>query len=144
MKPLETILDTNVLIASLRSGRGASFELLRLVGDERWRLHLSTALLLEYELAVSANVRFWFSPERLALQALVNESQRHVTGAVRVKLYKGNIMVTGRKSPVSLYNPHIARMEADPSKAYNQDDATGFIRLNALRLKVAAKVQKKR
>ena len=63
---------------------------------------------------------------------------------VRVKLYKGNLMVAGRKSPVSLYNPHIATMEADPTKAYNQDDATGFIRLNALRLKVAAKVQRKR
>jgi argininosuccinate synthase len=86
---------------------------------------------------------YWFAPERLALQALVTESQRNVTGTVRVKLYKGNIMVSGRKSPVSLYNPHIATMEADPSKAYNQDDATGFIRLNALRLKVGAKFQKK-
>ncbi len=71
------------------------------------------------------------------------ESQKNVTGTVRVKLYKGNIMVAGRKSPVSLYNPHIATMEADPTKAYNQDDATGFIRLNGLRLKVAAKVQTK-
>jgi len=73
-----------------------------------------------------------------------DESQKNVTGTVRVKLYKGNIMVAGRKSPVSLYNPHIATMEADPTKAYNQDDATGFIRLNALRLKVAAKVQRKK
>ena len=87
---------------------------------------------------------FWFSPERLALQALVTESQKNVTGTVRVKLYKGNLMVSGRKSPVSLYNPHIATMEADPTKAYNQDDATGFIRLNALRLKVAAKVHGKK
>jgi argininosuccinate synthase len=87
---------------------------------------------------------FWFAPERLALQAYVTESQKNVTGTVRVKLYKGNIMVAGRKSPVSLYNPHIATMEADPTKAYNQDDATGFIRLNALRLKVAAKVQRKK
>ena len=55
-----------------------------------------------------------------------------------------NILVAGRKSPVSLYNPHIATMEADPTKAYNQDDATGFIRLNALRLKVAAKVHKRK
>jgi argininosuccinate synthase len=54
-----------------------------------------------------------------------------------------DIIAAGRKSPVSLYNPHIATMEADPTKAYNQDDATGFIRLNALRLKVAAKVHKK-
>jgi argininosuccinate synthase len=63
------------------------------------------------------------------------------TSTVRVKLYKGNIMCAGRKSPISLYNPAIATMEADPTKAYNQDDATGFIRLNALRLKVAARVQ---
>ena len=87
---------------------------------------------------------YWFAPERLALQALVTQSQKNVTGTVRVKLYKGNIMVAGRKSPVSLYNPHIATMETDPTKAYNQDDATGFIRLNALRLKVAAKVQRRK
>ncbi len=86
---------------------------------------------------------FWFSPERLMLQAAVDESQRHVTGTVRLKLYKGNIMTAGRKSPVSLYNPNMATMEGDPTKAYNQDDATGFIRLNALRLKVAAGVHGK-
>jgi argininosuccinate synthase len=74
----------------------------------------------------------------------VTESQKNITGTVRVKLYKGNIMCSGRKSPVSLYNPAIATMEADPTKAYNQDDATGFIRLNALRLKVAARVQRKK
>jgi argininosuccinate synthase len=61
-----------------------------------------------------------------------------------VKLYKGGLYVAGRRSKLSLYNPHIATMEADPTKAYNQDDATGFIRLNALRLKVAAKVQRKK
>jgi len=83
---------------------------------------------------------FWFAPEREALQAYVEESQKNVTGTVRVKLYKGNIMVAGRKSPVSLYNPHIATMEADPTKAYNQDDATGFIRLNGLRLRVNSTV----
>lgn len=83
---------------------------------------------------------FWYAPERLALQAYVEESQKNVTGTVRVKLYKGGMYASGRKSPVSLYNPHIATMEADPTKAYNQDDATGFIRLNGLRLKVSAKV----
>jgi argininosuccinate synthase len=83
---------------------------------------------------------FWFAPEREAIQALVTESQKNVTGVVRVKLYKGNTIVAGRKSPVSLYNPDIATMEADPTQAYNQSDATGFIALNALRLKVAAKV----
>lgn len=84
---------------------------------------------------------FWFAPEREALQALVTESQKNVTGKVRLKLYKGNIIAAGRKSPVSLYNPHIATMEADAG-AYNQDDATGFIRLNGLRLKVGAKVHR--
>jgi argininosuccinate synthase len=58
-----------------------------------------------------------------------------------VKLYKGNVMVAGRKSPLSLYNPKIATMEADPTKAYDQSDATGFIRLQGLRLKVAARAQ---
>ena len=57
-----------------------------------------------------------------------------------MKLYKGNLMVTGRRSPVSLYQPAIATMEADPSKAYDQGDATGFIRLSGLRLRVAAAV----
>jgi len=83
---------------------------------------------------------FWFAPERLALQALVTESQKNVTGTVRLKLYKGNVIGAGVKSPVSLYNPNIATMEADPTQAYNQNDATGFIRLNALRLKVSSGV----
>ena len=83
---------------------------------------------------------FWYAPERELLQALITESQKNVTGTVRLKLYKGNIITAGRKSPISLYNPHIATMEADPTQAYNQDDATGFIRLNGLRLKVAAQV----
>ncbi len=78
---------------------------------------------------------FWFSPEREALQALVTETQRNVTGLVRLKLYKGNIIVAGRKSPKSLYDPKIVTMEGEKS-GYNQDDATGFIRLNALRLRV--------
>ena len=61
------------------------------------------------------------------------------TGVVRLKLYKGNLITAGRKSPVSLYNPHSATMEADPTQAYNQTDATGFIALNALRLKASAR-----
>jgi argininosuccinate synthase len=105
---------------------------------DREVMHQRDALIPKYaELVYNG---FWYAPERLALQAYVTESQKNVSGTVRVKLYKGNIMVSGRKSAVSLYNPHIATMEADPTKAYNQDDATGFIRLNALRLKVAAKV----
>jgi len=109
---------------------------------DREVMHLRDSLIPRYGELVYYG--YWFSPERLALQALVTESQRNVTGTVRVKLYKGNIMVAGRKSPVSLYNPAIATMEADPTKAYDQGDATGFIRLNALRLKVAAKVQRRR
>ncbi len=109
---------------------------------DREVMHLRDSLIPKY--AELVYYGFWFSPERLALQALVTESQKNVTGTIKVKLYKGNIMTSGRKSPVSLYNPHIATMEADPTKAYNQDDATGFIRLNALRLKVAAQVHRKK
>jgi len=109
---------------------------------DREVMHLRDSLIPKYSELVYYG--FWFSPERLALQAFVSESQKNVIGTVRVKLYKGNIMVAGRKSPVSLYNPRIATMEADPTKAYNQDDATGFIRLNALRLKVAARVQREK
>ncbi len=107
--------------------------------NKREVMHLRDSLLPRY--AELVYYGYWFSPERLALQAFVTESQKNVTGTVRVKLYKGNIMISGRKSPVSLYHPAIATMEADPTQAYNQDDATGFIRLNALRLKVAAKVR---
>ena len=109
---------------------------------DREVMHLRDSLIPKYSTLVYNG--FWFAPERLALQALVTESQKDVTGTVRVKLYKGNIICAGRKSPVSLYNPHIATMEADPTKAYNQDDATGFIRLNGLRLKVAAQVHGKK
>ena len=105
---------------------------------DREVMHLRDSLVPRYGELVYYG--YWFAPERLALQAFITESQKNVTGTVRLKLYKGNLIVAGRKSPVSLYNPAIATMEADPTKAYNQDDATGFIRLNALRLKVAAKV----
>ena len=108
---------------------------------DREVMHLRDGLIPKYSTLVYNG--FWFAPEREAIQALVAESQKHVTGTVRVKLYKGGIHAAGRKSPLSLYNPHIATMEADPTQAYNQDDATGFIRLNGLRLKVAAGVHKK-
>ena len=109
---------------------------------DRETMHLRDGLIPRYAEMVYNG--FWFAPERLALQALVEQTQKHVTGTVRVKLYKGNLYVAGRKSRVSLYNPQIATMDADPTKAYNQDDATGFIRLNALRLKVASKVHGKK
>ena len=105
---------------------------------DREVMHLRDSLIPKYaELVYNG---FWYAPERLAIQALVTESQRNVTGTVRVKLYKGGIYAAGRKSPVSMYNPHIATMEADPTQAYNQDDATGFIRLNGLRLRVNSQV----
>jgi argininosuccinate synthase len=105
---------------------------------DREVMHLRDSLISKYSSLVYNG--FWFAPERIAIQALVNESQKNVTGTVRLKLYKGNIMAAGLRSPVSLYNPHIATMEADPTKAYDQGDATGFIRLNALRLKVSSGV----
>ena len=106
---------------------------------DREVMHLRDSLIPQYSTLVYNG--FWFAPEREALQALVAETQKNVTGTVRLKLYKGNIITAGRKSPLSLYNPEIATMEADPTKAYNQNDATGFIALNALRLKVAARVR---
>ena len=106
---------------------------------DREVMHLRDSLIPKYSELVYNG--FWFSPDREAIQALVEESQKNVSGVVRVKLYKGNIMTAGLKSPLSLYNSHIASMEGDPADAYNQDDATGFIRLNGLRLRVAAQVR---
>jgi argininosuccinate synthase len=103
---------------------------------DREVMHLRDSLIPKYSALVYNG--FWFSPEREALQALVTETQRDVTGVVRLKLYKGNIIVAGRKSPKSLYDPQIATMEATGPSNYDQSDATGFIRLNALRLKVRA------
>ncbi|MDQ6810249.1 MAG: argininosuccinate synthase [Verrucomicrobiota bacterium] len=103
---------------------------------DREVMHLRDSLIPKYSTLVYNG--FWFAPEREALQAFVAETQRNVTGVVRLKLYKGNIIVAGRKSPNSLYDPTIATMEGVAADTYNQSDATGFIRLNALRLKVGA------
>ena len=105
---------------------------------DREVMHLRDSLIPKYSSIVYNG--FWFAPERLAIQALVDESQKHVTGTVRLKLYKGNVLGAGVQSPLSLYNPDMATMEADPTQAYDQNDATGFIHLNALRLKVASGV----
>ena len=107
---------------------------------DREVMHLRDSLIPRYSELVYYG--FWFSPEREALQALVTESQKNVTGTVKLKLYKGNVITAGRKSPVSLYNPYVATMEADQG-AYNQSDATGFIHLNALRLRTRASVSKR-
>ena len=108
---------------------------------DREVMHLRDSLIPKYSTLVYNG--FWFAPERQALQALVTETQRDVAGVVRLKLYKGNIIAAGRKSPKSLYDPHIATMEGSGADAYNQSDATGFIRLNALRLKVRAAIADK-
>jgi argininosuccinate synthase len=82
---------------------------------------------------------YWFSPERLMLQALIDQSQQRVTGTVRLKLYKGNVIVEGRKSPYSLYSQQHVTFEEDA--VYNQRDAEGFIKLNALRLRLAGNIK---
>jgi argininosuccinate synthase len=85
---------------------------------------------------------YWFSPERELLQKLIDKSQRPVNGNVRRKLYKGTVMTVGRSSKNSLFDPAIATFEDDKG-AYDQADAAGFIRLNALRMRIAAKRRKR-
>ncbi|MDD4539546.1 MAG: argininosuccinate synthase [Lentisphaeria bacterium] len=101
---------------------------------DREVMHLRDQLIPQYSTMVYNG--FWFAPEREFLQAAITESQKRVTGEVRCKLYKGNCFVVGRRSPYTLYDPEIVTFEAD--SVYNQSDATGFIKLNALRLRVAA------
>jgi argininosuccinate synthase len=103
---------------------------------DREVMHLRDSLIPKYAQLVYNG--FWFAPEREALQTLVDASQESVSGEVRLKLYKGNIVTAGRRSPQSLYREDVATMEGGAEHAYNQDDATGFIRLNALRLKSEA------
>jgi len=101
---------------------------------DREALHLRDALISRYAEMVYNG--YWFSPERDMLQALVDQAQKNVNGTVRLKLYKGNCMVVGRKSNMSLYSEDFATFEGD--EVYNQKDAEGFIRLNGLRLKIAS------
>jgi argininosuccinate synthase len=99
---------------------------------DRGAAHLKDELMPRYaELVYNG---FWFSPEREMLQAAVDESQKYVTGTVRLKLFKGSASVVGRKSPVSLYSEQHVTFEADT--VYDQRDAEGFIKLNALRLRL--------
>jgi argininosuccinate synthase len=104
---------------------------------DRESMHIRDSLIPKYAQLVYNG--FWFAPEREAIQALVTETQKTVSGEVRVKLYKGNIMNAGRRSVHSMYSEAIATMEGGQEAAYNQDDATGFIALNALRLKASAR-----
>jgi argininosuccinate synthase len=103
---------------------------------DREAMHLKDSLMPRY--AELVYYGFWFSPEREMLQALVDKSQEHVEGEVRLKLYKGNVMVIGRESPKSLYSDKIVTFE-DDAGAYDQKDAQGFIKLNALRLRLLGK-----
>ncbi len=108
---------------------------------DRGAAHLKDDLMPRYaELIYNG---FWFSPEREMLQAAIDHSQQHVEGKVRLKLYKGNVMVTGRQSDKSLYSEALVTFEDDHG-AYDQKDAAGFIRLNALRLRTLAARNRKR
>ncbi len=107
---------------------------------DREAAHLKDSLMPRYaELIYNG---FWFSPERRMLQAAIDESQRSVSGRVRLKLYKGNVSVIGRESPNSLYSARVVTFEDDQG-AYNQVDAQGFIKLQALRLRLGAAVGRK-
>ena len=106
---------------------------------DRELMHLRDSLIPKYAQLVYNG--FWYAPEREALQALIDHSQQSVSGTVRLKLYKGNITTVGRKSPYSLYDEKVASMEGVASD-YNPDDATGFIHLQALRLRARSKAHK--
>jgi argininosuccinate synthase len=100
---------------------------------DRGAAHLKDELMPRYaELVYNG---FWFAPERAMLQALIDTSQEHVAGTVRLKLYKGHVRVVGRKSPHSLYS--LAHVTFEQDQVYDQRDAEGFIKLNALRLRLA-------
>ncbi len=101
---------------------------------DRGAAHLKDEIMPRY--AELIYYGFWYSPEREMLQALIDKSQEHVEGTVRLKLYKGNVIVAGRKSPKSLYSLRHVTFEEDAG-AYDQRDAEGFIKLNALRLRLA-------
>ena len=103
---------------------------------DRGAMHLKDSIMPTYaELIYNG---FWFAPEREMLQALIDKSQALVTGRVRIKLYKGNVTIIGRESPFSLYDQDLVTFE-EGKVAYDHHDAAGFIKLNALRLRVAAK-----
>ncbi len=105
---------------------------------DREAAHLKDELMPRYaELIYNG---YWWSPEREMLQAAIDQTQSSVNGKVRLKLYKGNVIVVGRQSPDSLFDEDIATFE-DDAGAYDQKDAEGFIKLNALRLRIAARNQ---
>jgi argininosuccinate synthase len=105
---------------------------------DREVMHLKDSFITKY--AELVYYGYWFSPEREILQRTIDETQINVTGTVRLKLYKGNCIVVGRKSPKSLYHPDYATFEEDT--VYDQSLAEGFIQLNALRLKISNLLRK--
>jgi len=107
---------------------------------DREAAHLKDELMPRYASLIYNG--YWWSPEREALQALIDNTQKYVSGDVRVKLYKGNVTVVGRRSEQTLFDENIATFE-DDAGAYNQKDAEGFIKLNALRLRIAAEKGRK-
>ena len=107
---------------------------------DRELAHLKDDLMPRYASLVYNG--YWWSPERLAIQSLVDNSQQYVNGKVRLKLYRGNVIVIGRESTDSLFDEDVATFE-DDAGAYDQADATGFIKLNALRLRIAAQKGRK-
>jgi len=107
---------------------------------DREVMHIRDSMISRY--AELVYYGYWYSPERELLQKLIDEAAKNVTGAARLKLYKGNCDVVGRKSSKSLYHPDFATFEEDV--VYDQKDAEGFIKLNALRLKIKAMVEKGR
>ena len=98
--------------------------------------HLKDSLMPKYAEMIYNG--YWWSPERLALQALIDNSQRYVNGEVKLRLFKGTVSVLGRRSDDSLYDADVVTFE-DDGGAYDQADAGGFIKLNALRLRLGAK-----
>jgi argininosuccinate synthase len=116
----------------------AAHRALESITMDREVLRMRDALSLKF--AESVYYGFWFAPESELMRSMIDETQRGVTGEVRVKLYRGNVTIAGRRAPRSLYNERLATFEADT--VYNQRDAEGFIKLNALRLRSRAQLER--
>ena len=145
LSPLGVMYVLNALGGKHGIGRGGTILLaahrdIETITIDREVQKVRDSLIPEYATLVYNG--FWFAPEREAIQALVTKSQETVNGEVRLKLYKGNVMYAGRRSPQSLYSEEIATMEGGHEELYNQDDAEGFIHLNGLRLKQFSRVNK--
>ncbi|NQV55996.1 MAG: argininosuccinate synthase, partial [Rhodospirillales bacterium] len=104
---------------------------------DKGAMHLKDAMMPGYAEMIYNG--FWFAPEREMMQAAIDKASLRVTGTVRAKLYKGNVIITGRKSPYSLYDEAVVTFEED--SVYDQRDAEGFIKLNALRLRLAGRLK---